>query len=339
MHTNKSILRTFGVVWAASGAQGTFGEGYKDHWLRRLGGMCFWFVTFVAKTVTTNKNIGNTPLEADGFRPKEFIPRTVFITFWLWLQASCLNCFGLSNDGIESALKTGKWQKREKPFMLSFMPIGDKSTWLEQAGKFVEKVRVDLLDFLAEIALQFNASCPNTGIDPKLLAPFLVKILEVLRALGIPIFVKINAEFPIPLAKVISEHPSCSGLIMGNTMPFGGKLPTDWPQVPWIKLFGTDEPSESPLAHRFGGDPGKAGGYSGKHLLPIVCRWIKEAREVGITCHINAGGGILNPWGAWKAWRAGADSISLGMISGFRPLMMLPTTLTAQMLFRMFPRT
>lgn len=339
------ILNLFGPVWVASGAQGTFGEGYKDHWLRRLGGMCFWFVTFVAKTVTAYENKGNTELKADGFTPLEFIPQTIYIPFRLWCQNVCLNCFGLSNAGIRAALRDRRWQKRKKPFMLSFMPVGKKNNWLDQALYFVSNLQRELVYFSCPtVGLQFNASCPNVGKNPLELAPFMKEILDILGDLRMPIFVKINAQFPIPLAKEISEHPACAGLIMGNTLPFGAKLPDGWPQVDWVKYFGTDDPKKSPLAWRFGeregetglicrADPSKAGGLSGAPLLPIVCHWIREARIAGIKCHINAGGGILSPRGAFRAWLAGADSISLGMISGFRPWAMLPTTIFAHVLF------
>lgn len=338
MYNYIDILNLFGSVWAASGAQGTFGEGYRDHWLRRLGGMCFWFVTFVAKTVTAHENKGNTELKADGFTPLEFIPRTIFITPWLWWHNICLNSFGLSNAGIGAALRDGRWQKRKKPFMLSFMPVGEKDTWIDQAIYFVDTLQREIGYFKGAVALQFNASCPNVGKNPLELAPFMKEILDILAKLGIPILVKINAQFPIDLAKELSAHRTCSGIIMGNTLPFGAKLPDDWPQVDWVKYFGTDKPEESPLARRFPKtsgetDPSKAGGLSGAPLLPIVCHWIRKAREAGITCHINAGGGILSPRGAFRAWHAGADSISLGMISAFRPWMMLPTILFAHALF------
>lgn len=339
MYNHIDILNLFGSVWAASGAQGTFGEGYKDHWLRRLGGMCFWFVTFVAKTVTAHENTGNTKLKADGFTPLEFIPRTIFINWSLWWKNVCLNCFGLSNAGIRAALRDRRWQKRKKPFMLSFMPVGEKNTWLAQARHFVSSITGELMDFRCPtIGLQFNASCPNVGGNPLEIAPFIREILDILGNLVIPIFVKINAQFPIELAKEISKHPACAGLIMGNTLPFGAKLPDGWPQVDWVKYFGTDKPEESPLAKRFPKasgepDPSKAGGLSGAPLLPIVCHWIREARLAGITCHINAGGGILSPRDAFLAWCAGADSISLGMISAFRPWAMLPTTIFAHALF------
>ncbi len=335
---NTNPLALFGVVWAASGAQGTFGEGYKLNWIKRLGGMCYLFVTSVMKTVTAEANFGNTPLEADGFSVKERMPKSVWITPWSWLHCYCLNCFGLSNGGIAAALRTGKWQARWKPFMISFMPVGDKSTWLDQTRKFVKLMQLGLRDIHTTVALQANFSCPNTGKDPLELAPFMKEILDILCALGIPILVKINAQFPVALAKEISKHPAVTGFIMGNTIPFGGKLPDGFPQIPWVKIFGTDDPKKSPLALRFGGDPSKAGGYSGKELLDIHCHWTREARKVGITCHINIGGGIYGPLGALKAWRSGADSISLGMINSFRPWMMLPTTVVAHILFRLFPR-
>lgn len=328
----------FGSVWSASGTQGTFGEGYWYHKILRFFGLCFRGVTFVAKTVTAERNIGNTPLEDDGFTPKGWFLKTVFITLGLWRQKACLNCYGLSQDGVTSAFHKEKWQKRTRPWQLSFMPVGEKSTWLEQAERFVEMVLKNLTIKQREIlGLQFNASCPNTGNDPLELAPFIKEILDILNKLEVPIFLKINAQFPIDLAKEISKHPAYLGFVMGNTLPFGAKLPAGWPQVDWVGLFGTENPSKSPLALRFNGDASKAGGLSGAPLLPIVCRWIEEARKAGILCHINAGGGITGPAGVWKVWKAGANSISLGTITMFRPWNMIPTTLFAKFLFNRKP--
>lgn len=337
MNTERTILETLGPVWMASGATGTFGEGYLIDPLKYLGGMSHKGMTFVAKTVTAEPNKGNTPLNEDGFSVRNLFPKSVYVTPHLWWEKACLNCFGLSNGGIEAALsqtKFTRWQDRTKPFMLSFMPVGDQSTWLTQTRKFVDHLLPELPNFKAFVALQFNASCPNTGKNPLELTPFMTEILSILSNLRIPIFVKINAQFPIELAKDVSEHTACSGLIMGNTLPFGAKLPEGFPQVDWVRLFGTDQPTQSPLALRFGGDPSKAGALSGAPLLPIVCHWIAEAREASITCHINAGGGVNGTEDVLEVYNAGASSISLGTISIFRPWKMRQTTAFATKLFR-----
>jgi dihydroorotate dehydrogenase len=345
MYTHRQTLDTFGRVWIASGAGGTFSKWeYRLNFLTCFAGATHLGTTFVAKTVTAYPNLGNTKLKKDGFSPKRWIPETVYCNPRLWWKGACLNCFGLSNDGLDTALRKGKWQNRRKPFMLSFMPVGEKHTWIEQTKYLVYILKKELPFFRTIIGLQFNASCPNTGTDPLELAPFMKQILDILAELGIPIYVKINVQFPIPLAKEVSKHPACAGLIMGNTLPFGAKLPDGWPQVPWVDLLGTDDPMKSPLARKLAEsegegvpgciiDPKKAGGLSGAPLLPIVCYWIGRARDTGIRCHINAGGGILSPSGVNAVVLAGANSVSLGTMDKFRPWMMLPTTLFAKVAF------
>jgi hypothetical protein len=46
----------------------------------------------------------------------------------------------------------------------------------------------------------------------------------------------------------------------------------------------------------------------------------------------------MGPVGVWRAWRAGADSVSLGTIAAVRPWMLGITVAFATWLFTHFPR-
>jgi phosphoribosylformimino-5-aminoimidazole carboxamide ribonucleotide (ProFAR) isomerase len=46
---------------------------------------------------------------------------------------------------------------------------------------------------------------------------------------------------------------------------------------------------------------------------------VKEARSIGVTKHINAGGGVFSRADVRKLKRAGADSVSVGTVAMHRP--------------------
>ena len=323
----------FGYAWAASGIRGFCGEEY---WYQKLFARYIpWYsfkgVTFVAKTVTAHPREGNMPLDKDGFSPREKRPACIVLGFWQFLWGVMLNAVGLSNIGIEAIIKKGLWQRIPEPFMISVMPVCQTRS---ERKKEMQKIVAHLTELVPElcgpVAIQVNRSCPNVKhgrAQDKSVTETLdhLRLFEGLRhEYGARVFVKIDVFTSIEDARRIANHPVCSGLIVSNTM--------SWATVPkWMRrlFFGS---TTSPLA-RFGG-----GGLSGWPLRRRVSTWIRTARKAGITKHINAGGGIFGPLGVWSAWRAGADSVSLGTIATVRPWMLRPTVIFATWLFDHFPR-
>ncbi len=322
---NDDPLAIFGHVWGASGVQGFFGEGY---WYQKLfactiPGYSFRGVTFVAKTVTANPTAGNMPLTEDGISPMHMRPDCIKIGLWQLLLGVMLNAVGLSNIGINALVDKGIWQTITEPFMISVMAVSATRRDRKMEMRMIARSLRELIPKLqAPIAIQLNLSCPNTAhraTRRELVEETLVH-LAILSKLGVPRVVKINVLADIEDMKRIADHPACSGIVVSNTLP--------WEAVPtWMRylFFGSDT---SPLAHLGGG------GLSGWPLRSRVCRWIRDARSIGIRKHISAGGGILGPFGAWSVWRAGADSISLGSIAAIRPWMLGPTVRFAHRLFR-----
>lgn len=318
-------LDVFGPVWGASGVQGFFGEGY---WYQKLLARWIpWYsfggVTFVAKTATAYPTVGNMPLAPDGISPRDARPTCIIAGPWQILCGVMLNAVGLSNIGIDALIAKYRWHTLISPFMISVMTVG---TTQNERKKEIWKIRCSLARFVAmrssRVALQLNISCPNTkhGLERNAFVSETLKALSILSALDMPIFVKVNVLMDVRDAREISRHLACAGIIISNTMP--------WDAVPtWMRLlfFGS---TVSPLAHLGGG------GLSGWPLRRRVCRWIRAAREAGIEKHINAGGGIFGPFGAWSAKRAGADSISLGSIAAVRPWMLGLTATFTHWLFR-----
>ncbi|MES2060190.1 MAG: hypothetical protein V4438_04130 [Patescibacteria group bacterium] len=319
----KQSFEGFGRVWGASGVQNFDKSGWWYHQFLRFIGLVFWGVTFVSKTTTLrprldpSKREGNMPLKDDGITPKEKFPKCIHITFWMWIRGMVLNAVGLSGPGAKALLEKGIWHKMKGPIVLSFMSVAQKrEERLEELRQFLRMLRLELPKFNAKkIALQINYSCPNTGHDLKELAGEVCEGLDMAWDLRIPIMPKFNVQMPIEDAFNISHHSGCAGICISNTIPFGKVLPPAW----WEKYFGTADPAKSPLAE-FGG-----GGLSGKPLRSLVEKWVRDARSYGISCHINAGGGVLGPIGAIRLFLAGADSIFLGSIAMLRPWMMLPT--------------
>lgn len=322
-------LKPFGSVWGASGVQNFDGKGYPFHRILKFFGLWFVGVTFVAKTTSwlarlnPEKKEGNMPLKEDGMTPKEWMPKCVHLTFMMWIQGMVLNAIGLSGPGAPALFDKGIWDKQRKAFMISFMSVAKtRKERLEEFKKFIDLLKSKMEDFKVPIALQINFSCPNTGHN---LSELIYEVMEFLNYItesniGIQVVMKFNVELPIDKALIISRHRACSGICMSNTIPFGKVLSPEW----WHQHFGALTPADSPL-DEFGG-----GGLSGKPLLNLVIDWIKKARAAGITCHINACGGILGPIDAIRCLLAGADSISLGSIALLRPWMMVPTILATK---------
>jgi dihydroorotate dehydrogenase len=314
----------FGPVFDASGVRNFFGEGYPFHKITNpfgLSGDLFNGVTFVAKTTTLNKREGNMLMDSDGITPMQLFPSCVKANF---RKGIVLNAVGLSGPGAEALFEDGRWQHDLSPFMISFMSVAET----------VEKRINELLDFIklykryeygfrpCHIGLQINYSCPN--VEHELSSDDLVdearQGLTLASELDIPLMLKFNALAPVGIVKVISEHESCDAICISNTIPWG-KLPE---RIDWEGLFGT---KTSPLANLGGG------GLSGAPLLPIVRDWLIDARKIGITKHINAGGGILCPDDVNVLHKAGADSIFLGSIRMLRWWRMKNTIKRAHELF------
>ncbi len=295
----------FKKVWCASGVQGFFGEGYWFHQPLKPFGLDFAGATFVAKTTTLLENKGNMELNPD-FTPRELLPDCIWAPPW---KDYALNAIALSGPGARALFERYEWQKRTKPFFISFMSIEDTpEKRLEELRCFLNVLNIyvhELEDFRAPVGLQINYSCPSVGLHLDALLREVSDALDTASRARIPLMPKFNLLIPVEAARDISRHPACDGICMSNTIPFN-QLPKDMRR----KLFGF---APSPLA-KYGG-----GGLSGGPLLPFLLAWLTKARRVGLEKPINGGGGILSLGDAKAVLYAGADSIFLGSIAFKRP--------------------
>lgn len=315
----------FGPVWAMSGAMNFFGDGWPQHrYFENLfpEGFNLEGMTFVAKTTTAEPRSGNMRLRRN-LMPVHFLPDCIHVSPRSFLHGSMLNAVGLSGPGIRKLLDTGRWAQREKPFMISFMPVElTKEGRLCEVITFVRELNLYISHgrgFLAPIAIQLNLSCPNTGHDLKSFMGEVPEWLNRMSILKLPIILKFSVTTEPRVVFELCKHSSCYGICISNTVPWGELLyyPKTGLGIPWKKVFGT---TESPLA-RYGG-----GGYSGKYLLPLVKNWLQRFDRHLDTdpalekkLHINAGGGILHPVDVESLFKWGVDSVSIGAAMILRP--------------------
>lgn len=267
----------FGHVFLASGALNFFGEGWPYHRLYKImPGFDFSGATFISKTTTLYQRAGNMPLTAE-LQPKQLMPGCIKV---YPLRGVVLNSVGLSGPGAETLFGLDRWQKIQKPFLLSFMAIDTTPKKREEEIRiFTDLLRRALPDFLTSIGLEINISCPNTQHNPNELIKEAVSQLEIASKLKIPLAVKLNVLASPYAVKEICDSGLCDGIECSNTIPWG-QLPS---KIHWHDLFGT---TTSPLVNLGGG------GLSGWPLVDIVADWIKDVRDIGITIPIIAGGGI-----------------------------------------------
>ena len=309
-----AVLRgvDFGPVRNTSGALNFFGEGYRYPWYIRA--MSFGRdstralrerATFVAKTTTLDPRAGNMPLDAK-LQPRAKRPDCIFANFRSFRHAAMLNAVGLSGPGAEALLAAREWQRRSRPFFLSFMAVGKTAVErLAETSSFATLLGRFLPEFQAQLGLQINVSCPNVGLHHEG-QEFVTEVYQVLGALAqlqIPVEVKFSVLTPTWVIKQISEHPGCDGICLSNTVNWNDLLSLG---IDPGEIFGC---SESPLA-KYGG-----GGLSGRPMLVHTERSIYNLRAAGVTKPISGENGIMAPDDVDRLVAVGATSVGIGSVN------------------------
>lgn len=296
----------FGNVCAASGTLNFFGNGWwydivYEHLFR--GFKEIENCTFVSKTTTWDSRAGNMPLKKN-LQPKALLPDCIKLYPF---KGIILNAVGLSGPGAEALFAADVWQTIEKPFFISFMAV--KKSRLErmlELDNFIELCQKEFPKFKAPVGIQLNLSCPNTKHELKELEVETISALQRLSVLNVPIDLKVNVFFSTNLLKKIAEEKLCDVITVSNTIPFGNAAD----EINWEKLFYK---GYSPLK-KYGG-----GGLSGKAILFLVLRKIREMRNAGIEILIKGSGGIMHPDDVDKMKEAGADAIEFATVAMLRP--------------------
>lgn len=308
-------------VLAASGLMNFFGEGYWYHrWyqLLTMGAFSFEGMRLVTKTTTLNPRKGNMPLQEDGVTPQERKPKCIWASTPFIGKGLTLNAVGLSGPGLETLLDAGVWQSWTTPFWISFMSVApSESVRYHEVNDFVMMMRRRKDEFQAPFGIQYNGSCPNQkGVSTEEAVAESFAHLDLLAELEVPVMYKLSVTTTPEQAKPMTEHPVLSALCVSNTVPFG-KLPD---RIDWHALFGVDRSEEiGPIHSPIFKDVGMSGGLSGPPLFPILVDWVRQARQIGINTHINAGGGIFSRQDVRTIKSVGANSISLGSVAIHRP--------------------
>lgn len=297
-------MAAFGPVWDAAGARGFDGSGWGHHWLLRLLGLRCRGSTFVAKTITAEPRLGNTPFEATPpYRPLRTFPDSV--VFWP-RKRTTLNAWGLSGPGVEALAEMFLDFHPTENFQVSFMPVGaDRASRLEETQKFARVLGAVLKYLGVVVGVQLNASCPNTDHNLDEFVNELKEHLDILAELGIMVFVKESVDTPFTQMLEVVGHAACTGLVTTNCVA--------WRNLPDWKKVSLTGGLESPLA-KYGG-----GGISGPYLLPFVVNRIRRYRQAGFAKHINGGGGVSCVADAKWLFEAGADSIFWGTVANYAP--------------------
>ncbi len=307
----------FGHIAGGSGVEGFFGRGdeYPHHrLLKPLGLLSFREMTFVAKTATLEPNIGNLHVDpTDGVTVRDWQQECIHVSPTSWWNDVMLNKVGLTNPGLKALLERQLWQKRTKPFMISFMSI--KPTVEERIRELreaVEMLKFYLGSFQAPVLFQENFSCPNVGVDHnEELVDEIRCSYDIIGRLGIPSFAKVDALTSVYDIVEFSRHRALHGIVSSNAIKFGTVIP----DMDWEKLFGF---KTSPL-EKVGKAGSGGGGASGAVLFPLVERQIARLRAIGFTKCIQAGGGVRTIEHARRLKIAGADSVFIASAAILTP--------------------
>lgn len=289
----------FGPCWDAAGVRGFYGDGYDFHWpflLKTPWSNTLRRSAFATKTVVVDKRAGNMQLDPQrNYEPVIRFPR---VPSCIWIdpfRKLILNAVGLSCPGAEIILieLAARIRKNSafflQPFMVSFAAVKPtRAERADEARRFVRLWKKIMDPVLLEnpsvkVGLQFNDSCPNTGEEPHEETAERREMLQILKSLGIPLILKLNALTPVTAAK--DAEDLCDAFCVSNAIPFG-RLAEALPHIRWDRIF----PYGSPLK-QFGG-----GGVSGDFIFPLVAKWTWDARhKVVLTKPLNIGGGIDRP--------------------------------------------
>jgi dihydroorotate dehydrogenase len=256
--------------------------------------------TFVTKTVTALPKKGNL---------KSFLPKPSKFFYWLAkgnlasaLAPECIyidmknkiliNSVGLTNRGIDfytnpvgaSDPSAPHWHMRNKPFVISFMPVSKASDSISVheehllcCKKFVESLKMYLIKYTwrTDFAIQLNISCPNTGAKksedefPSSLKKA-NELIDIISDLNAPIILKVDALYDKKLAYEVCKNPNCHALLCSNTIAFNNFELENFRE----RYFGSFD-ARTPLLldkyHKTGG-----GGVSGAPMIEFTFRAHEE---------------------------------------------------------------
>lgn len=305
----------YSPVFCAPGALGFFGEGYPIHRLTRLAGMTFKGASFVAKTATFHPLEGNMPFKEDRLTPREIKPKCIEV---YPRSGHMLNAVGLSNMGFWEMFDEGRWQQRQEPFMLSYMPKGGTTEekvaeCREFAREFLARYYGHYGRFDADFAIQINFACPNTGEDPM---KFICEVNDVgtalrpLREANIPLVANFNAL--VPVGALLDAEELFDAFWIANTIPW------ETPGIDWEKFAVRVEDGKpvSPLRDR---GISANGGLSGPDCFKFTVEKLVQARNAGVKRPIIAGNGIQYPDHVDVLRETGASAIAIGSVAIVRP--------------------
>lgn len=319
----------FGNVICTSVASNFFGEAWPQiAWLHKMipgFGKAQDQTTLMTRTTTWSARDGikkgSMPLDENYF-PKELIPDCLIIN---WIHGWMLDATGLTGPGAKVLFEDGRWQAMTKPFILSFMPVGESHLdRINETRLFMEELARRRRDFCAPFALQLDISCPNVGHKQSEIFCELHEMLKVINRhiKDLPVIVKFNVLIRHDDILRIAQTGLIDAITISDILPWGQVLK----EYIWGRIAkGVEAPEEEQLLHgcryrsplRERGINGD-GGLSGDLVRDPILQWIRKARNIGVGLTIIASG-ITKPEHVIEMRDAGADMAAIGSVRLLKP--------------------
>ena len=282
----------FGRIFCGAGAMGVYGEGYWFHYILRI----FFLINFNSITLVT-KTLTFHPIE--GNLNNRFKPKCIKVYFG---KNAILNAVGLTNPGISEALVA--LRNRESNFFISITSIKENPKDRLNEYRIIQNILAKN-SFKSKYGIQVNFSCPNTGNKELPDISEIMKVIDILSSLNVPIMPKVAVgQLREQDIKSLEKLESCDGLCVGNSIPFNSK----------DKYFKNPlGEKKSPLAKYNGG------AISGAPIFNSIIKEIEKFRSWKFTKHINHSGGIVSISNSSRAINVGSNSISLCSVFLLRP--------------------
>ena len=216
-----------------------------------------------------------------------------------------------ASPGAQKLFEQEKWQKRTDPFILSFASVSvTPPARKREIEGFADLLKKHHQSFRARMCIELNVfNCVNVANNGRRrtmgdMEQEIEDSLNYFGVLEIPCLVRVDAFFPLVVAKAIDKHPACDGFVVANPIPWHA-----FPDRPALEhFFGKRSPLE-----RAGG-----GAISGTLLTPLIRKWVLQASSYGLRKPIIAGG-CFSRADIESMFNVGASAVLLDEVRYLRP--------------------
>ena len=278
----------FNTVFCAPGTFGYFGEKNSIFFKAFFGN-----VTFVSQTMTV------FPYEQPTTKIKKIF-RNIFQSSNKLSKLGAgvvLSKEDISGPGLEKLLEKGIWQKKTKPFILTFVSLEtSKEKRLLEMKKIMEVLQKAKKEFKTEFGIMICLNDPEDN-DYDAFTDEANETLNILSLLEIPIIVQLSLSLPPDVTDKIASNKNCDAVAV-NTSVSWDRFPKDAKKM-FFRM------SDSPISSDTGGN------VFGKYLEPLAVEWARQAKKYSVGKPLIIGGGILNTKNIDSLARIGSNGFIL----------------------------